>query len=657
MLETSSWLLTDAAPFRAAPVSSGMKNEAVRLGREGQACLSLREVLQLKLQQRRTREELVKQGIMPPLKSSASFNEQRRSLERARVVTKSVCVQEEQLRDTEDYLKRKIRCRPERSELVRRHILEESSAEPSLQAKQLLLKRARLADDLNDKISQRPGPMELVHKNILPVHCNMKQTITADADNSSLDEESSDAFSPEQMLSPLSQGHQHSPPETQTMDSTQAPPPLQTPLSSHTPSQKPANGTAGQKKPPALQKAGKVSTERTALRSKRIRDSKPKVKKLKYHQYVPPDQKTEHGPPPPPQLDSSYTKLLHQQQLFLQLQIINQQQNYNYHSILPAPPKPAADLKTPKIEPCPQTTSSNMNGHNQQTPSNVAAVNAGSLPSNLDELKVAELKQELKLRGLTVSGTKNGLIERLKNFQEQNSAITRVLTFKTKAASSPVIGGAYSTDSITPTSFRFSATSEKSGAKICSTSSSPPLSPAHSERSSTGMSPDEGSCHGDAFGEMVSSPLTQLSLQHSPPVVRIKQEPDSGESSSHCCMLEPQMDKDQMLREKDQRIRELTLMLLQKQQLVQSLRLQLQASPTGTSEDLLRVCVKEEDVDMLEERVAERQCMLGRAEVEQQQLVMKQNLKNVQQQTQQRTRTAPKTQFNSDKQVSALYFE
>ncbi|NP_001090228.1 uncharacterized protein LOC779131 [Xenopus laevis] len=68
-----------------------------------------KNVLQLKLQQRRTREELVNQGIMPPLKSPAAFHEQRRSLERAR---------------TEDYLKRKIRSRPERAELVRMHILE-----------------------------------------------------------------------------------------------------------------------------------------------------------------------------------------------------------------------------------------------------------------------------------------------------------------------------------------------------------------------------------------------------------------------------------------------------------------------------------------------------------------------------------------------------
>uniref|UniRef100_A0A3B3Z8V1 Phosphatase and actin regulator n=1 Tax=Periophthalmus magnuspinnatus TaxID=409849 RepID=A0A3B3Z8V1_9GOBI len=111
-------------------------------------------VLQLKLQQRRTREELVGQGIIPPLKSSASFYEQKRSLERAR---------------TEDYLKRRIQRRPERAELIRMHILEEGTAEDFG-----LQKRARLADDLNEKLSQRPGPMELIHKNILPVHGSIK---------------------------------------------------------------------------------------------------------------------------------------------------------------------------------------------------------------------------------------------------------------------------------------------------------------------------------------------------------------------------------------------------------------------------------------------------------------------------------------------------
>ena len=53
----------------------------------------------------------------------------------------------------------------------------ETGAEPSLQATQMRLKRARLADNLNEKIAQRPGPMELVEKNILPVDSSVKEAI------------------------------------------------------------------------------------------------------------------------------------------------------------------------------------------------------------------------------------------------------------------------------------------------------------------------------------------------------------------------------------------------------------------------------------------------------------------------------------------------
>lgn len=56
-------------------------------------------------------------------------------------------------------------------------VFSETGAEPSLQATQMKLKRARLADNLNEKIAQRPGPMELVEKNILPVDSNLKQAI------------------------------------------------------------------------------------------------------------------------------------------------------------------------------------------------------------------------------------------------------------------------------------------------------------------------------------------------------------------------------------------------------------------------------------------------------------------------------------------------
>lgn len=59
------------------------------------------------------------------------------------------------------------------------------------------------------------------------------------------------------------------------------------------------------------------------------------MKKLKYHQYIPPDRKQELSEV---QMDSAYARLLQQQQQFLQLQILSQQQ-FNFQ------PSPAANVK------------------------------------------------------------------------------------------------------------------------------------------------------------------------------------------------------------------------------------------------------------------------------------------------------------------------
>ncbi|XP_016401558.1 MKL/myocardin-like protein 1 isoform X2 [Sinocyclocheilus rhinocerous] len=589
-----------------------------------------KNVLQLKLQQRRTREELVSQGIMPPLKSSAAFHEQRRSLERAR---------------TEDYLKRKIRSRPERSELVRMHILEETSAEPSLQAKQLKLKRARLADDLNDKISHRPGPIELIHKNILPVH-TLIGTESPKGESSSLDEDSSDALSPDPQCSqdsPLGLAPQHSPSDMMKLNGdlsptrflTQAPP---SPLvaSDASPPQNltsETNMTNSSRPPTGHTKQSKSSTDRTSQRSKKPKDNKPKVKKLKYHQYIPPDQKNDREPPP--QLDSSYAKILHQQQLFLQLQIINQQQqHYNYHTILPAPPKLPAEKQQPSTNPGPfpsQTistcskVSSNQNGPNRQSQPTVGGAKPSTLPANLDEFKVAELKHELKLRKLTVSGTKNDLIERLKNYQEQisGSSATGAATTKTVSAHLPRVSVQSSgavphqapKDTVVPMSAfpvaattRVHSTTPPQIMRFSSTSSSPPASPTPSDRSLAGLSPDETSCNGDVFGEMVTSPLTQLSLHPSPDHPSPIKEESHGQMQASCCLSHPGpllaaqphdpspvaasgsavslLNKDQMLQEKDKQIEELTRMLRQKQRLVETLRSQLEQGKRGAAAEV-----------------------------------------------------------------------
>uniref|UniRef100_A0A287D8L6 Myocardin related transcription factor A n=1 Tax=Ictidomys tridecemlineatus TaxID=43179 RepID=A0A287D8L6_ICTTR len=505
---------------------------------------------------------------MPPLKSPAAFHEQRRSLERAR---------------TEDYLKRKIRSRPERSELVRMHILEETSAEPSLQAKQLKLKRARLADDLNEKIAQRPGPMELVEKNILPVESSLKEAIIVGqvnypkvADSSSFDEDSSDALSPEQPASHESQGSVPSPLEARVSE----PLPSATSMS------------------PTQQSQPKSASEKSQ-RSKKAKELKPKVKKLKYHQYIPPDQKQDKGAPA---MDSSYAKILQQQQLFLQLQILNQQQqHYSYQTILPAPPKPAGETLGGCGAPAVRSlsTTSGGSGSGPPGPGGLTRQNStpqtgkpGALPANLDDMKVAELKQELKLRSLPVSGTKTELIERLRAYQDQASpapaapkapAATSLLSKAGEVvvafpAARLSAGPALVAAGLAPAEVVVATVTSNGVVKFGSTGSTPPVSPTPSERSllSTG---DENSTPGDTFGEMVTSPLTQLTLQTSPLQILVKEE---GPRTTPCCLspgVRAEMeglDKDQMLQEKDKQIEELTRMLRQKQQLVELLRLQLE---------------------------------------------------------------------------------
>ncbi len=97
---------------------------------------------------------LVEQGILPSPKTSPALFEQRQRLERAKMG---------------DMLKAKIAQRPDRQELVHRHILEDvwAMVDPSLYERQRQLKRAKLADSLSSQLSHRPGPLELIQKNIL----------------------------------------------------------------------------------------------------------------------------------------------------------------------------------------------------------------------------------------------------------------------------------------------------------------------------------------------------------------------------------------------------------------------------------------------------------------------------------------------------------
>ncbi|KAM7386545.1 hypothetical protein PAMA_009246 [Pampus argenteus] len=598
---------------------------------------------------------------MPPLKSSAAFHEQRRCLERAR---------------TEDYLKRKIRSRPERSELIRMHILEETSAEPSLQAKQMQLKKARLADGLNNMISHRPGPMELIHKNILPVHSSIKQAIIEtqfpklSTDNSSCDEDSYDSLSPEQPVSQessLSLGPLPSPPETLAGSSIPSPsqvrppaPPLP-PISGPLPSLKLTNGAAAS----SAQRTGvtsqfksqpKLNCDRSAQRHKKPKDNKPKIKKLKYHQYIPPDQKGDKEPPP--HLDSSYAKILQQQQLFLQLQILNQQQQqqHNYHTILPAPPKTPTDqqpssssssssMTTSSPSRCvaaPSTAPSNQGGLSLQSCMLSEGTKPVCLPPNLDEMKVAELKSELKLRSLPVSGTKNDLIERLRTYQELNGGCHN--TSSRTAGGTTVPGAEEARKSPKTAATTVSSSQQQQFQFQCHQTSSLISQSADAGRSATPaaatpqqlmnfggtMSPPPipltPSEHLPASPEDTcfnSNPL--LSLQPSSPsqlLTNIKEEPLCSTTAPCQFSLKPMslqkycplssatpttttttplvtIDKDKMLQQKDKQIEELTRMLKQKQRLVELLKMQLEHKKRGgqVAEPVVLVRLKQEPPD------------------------------------------------------------
>ncbi|XP_061703357.1 myocardin-related transcription factor B isoform X2 [Syngnathoides biaculeatus] len=353
-----------------------------------------KSALQLRLQHRRSREQLVEQGIMPPLKAPAAFHEHIRSLERAR---------------TGNLLKHKLSRRPARSELVRLHILREGEPDASVQAAQMKLKRARLAHDLSKKISDRPGPMELVEKNILPVGTGVNKDHNGDspdpselADVYTFTEDNSDAFSPDlcRRTSPRTGSASPTPTDVSLAcfgSSVQQPSPCNSSSDLSSTGEQAAGSSA------VLTKSSPKPPGEKSRSSKKSREAKPRIRKLKYHQYIPPDHHKHELKPLPAaaaaaaHVDPAYVRILQQQQHFLQLQILSQQRFGHQHS--------TGEFQT--------SCSGKVQNENCKP---------DQLPANVDEMKVAELKVELKLRSLPVSGTKMDLIERLKLYHESFGA-------------------------------------------------------------------------------------------------------------------------------------------------------------------------------------------------------------------------------------------
>ncbi|KFP72382.1 Myocardin, partial [Acanthisitta chloris] len=350
----------------------------------------------------------------------------------------------------------------------------------------------------------------------------------------------------------------------------------------HTPDPAPGQGsqcdspkqTAGQESPtlPVPSAVKSKSSSDSKNRHKKPKDTKPKVKKLKYHQYIPPDQKAEKSPPP---MDSAYARLLQQQQLFLQLQILSQQQQQQQQQHYSYPGMHQGQLKQSNEQMVKSSNSSSTSVNN--TPLSpvkttfsgqtcVSSIKPGPLPSNLDDLKVSELRQQLRIRGLPVSGTKTALMERLRPFQECGSNTVPNFSEITTV-----------TFPVTPTSTLSSYQSQSSTSMLSngfyhfgSTSSTPPISPASSDLSVSGSLPD-------TFNDgPMSSP--QFGLQPSP-VHGSAEESLMSSMNGGSIQLELEgidTEKDKMLVEKQKVINELTWKLQQEQRQVEELRMQLQ---------------------------------------------------------------------------------
>ncbi|XP_075415292.1 myocardin isoform X2 [Tenrec ecaudatus] len=468
------------------------------------------------------------------------------------------------------------------------HILQASSAERSTPSAQMKLKRARLADNLNEKLALRPGPLELVEKNILPVDSAVKEAIKGNqvsfsksADAFAFEEDSSsDGLSPEQTRSDDPQAATGSPSDTKAVETTLVASlgTIQDPASGSEQDRNDSTSQPGNQSEARKQGLGPLGSPvpaHAAVKSKSLcdnknrhkkpKDSKPKVKKLKYHQYIPPDQKAEKSPPP---MDSAYARLLQQQQLFLQLQILSQQQQHRFHypGVHPAQLKETNEqmVRNPNTSSTPLSNtplSPVKNNFSGQT--GISSLKPGPLPSNLDDLKVCELRQQLRIRGLPVSGTKTALMERLRPFQDCSgnsvpnfSDITTVTFPVTPTSTLPNYQSSPSTSALSNGFYHFG-----------STSSSPPISPASSDLSVAGSLPD-------TFND--ASPSFTL---HPSPVHVCMEE--SLMSSLNGGSLPSEVDgldseKDKMLVEKQKVINELTWKLQQEQRHVEELRMQLQ---------------------------------------------------------------------------------
>ncbi|GJQ84198.1 hypothetical protein Trydic_g2870 [Trypoxylus dichotomus] len=434
-----------------------------------------KESLKVKLMLRRPLDQLVAQGIMPPRKAPAAFHDQRRQLERAKTgdmlkakiqqrpprqelerrhilesdpghVDPSLAEKQRMLKKARlaDQLNDQLSHRPGPLELIQKNILHtEEPIEHMVKAGRIPYK-ATCEGNLNrpqhpsayvnpedDSQSSEdnlvsPGPCDVIETaaksagivvSLIPATEGTVVVTTSATPVLNKDSGSEIVFTPliqhrtasspaslvssTSTLSPLSSIA--SPvPSVVSQPATPVPPPL--PTAPYTPRsiQSPAKSDA-----PGKDKNRKKSKSKSA----------PKTRTIKFHEYKgPPSAQKSSSNSVNASGESSYDLLLQQQTLLLQFQL--QLQHKYPQIILPASQKnqQQQDSNSNTVSnplPSPSTSTSTQNSD---------SCNSCRLVGRLEDMKVSDLKAELKRRNLPVSGSKPQLIERLKPFTNQSDS-------------------------------------------------------------------------------------------------------------------------------------------------------------------------------------------------------------------------------------------
>ena len=286
----------------------------------------------------------------------------------------------------------------------------DTRVDPSLVDNLGKLERQKIADHLNERLLSRPGPIELIQDRILPVESQIQNAIEQNVnfDNVSPLSRSSDSS----VLSEIETGL-----NTLNCQSPSPPPPVQDPFSSVSLKnyinkskneqlriQNTYQSTPAPSVPSQISISQKENEKLVRQVNKKQRQTKPKVKKLKFHNCQPPDSMFSNNAET--NVDDRYKKLLEQQTLYLRLQVM--QQNAMMNALQGNPEN--IEAVTEEIENVVQKEQIKSLEHSLLLEG-----------KKIDDLRVVDLRAHLKQRGLVQSGPKAKLVERLIAYQEGRS--------------------------------------------------------------------------------------------------------------------------------------------------------------------------------------------------------------------------------------------